>query len=295
MVGKLLAPRKTDLCGVAIIPAFNESATIEKIVKYTKKELNDLFQHNAVIVVDDGSTDGTAAKAKLADALVIKLKKNNGVSHTFAVGKAFARKLKPDVVVQLDADGQHVPRDIPRLVQPILKETADYVVGSRFLEEGFGFYAENQYKRLGNHMFSVLLSLLLKSKFTDAQSGFRSWRFPLLQESQITSRYTYVHETLIKAKRNGGKIAEIPIRANKRRFGDSKVVKNNFVYGFLAIRDISKAYCDVKKIPFLFLPFFQLFLLSVSFWIMIWIQVKRKLKLEVKFLAKKKRANSMSL
>ncbi|MHA2031826.1 MAG: glycosyltransferase family 2 protein, partial [Candidatus Kariarchaeaceae archaeon] len=114
---------------IAVIPAFNEAETIEQVIRRTKPYVDQ------VIVVDDGSTDGTPELAKIAGAVVITHKLNLGVGRTISDGIKTALEDNADIIVSLDADGQHKPEYIPSLTNPIIAKQSDIVIGSRFLKK----------------------------------------------------------------------------------------------------------------------------------------------------------------
>jgi len=130
---------------VAIIPAFNEEESIKRIIQKTREYVGD------IIVIDDGSTDNTKSKAEGESVIIVHHYKNMGLGKSIADGINEALKLDADIIVQLDADGQHNPEEIPRLLAPLLDNSADVVVGSRFLD------GDDQtmpaIKRAGNRIF----------------------------------------------------------------------------------------------------------------------------------------------
>ena len=114
-----------------IIPAYNEESTIADVIKRIPSEVSGYITN--ILVVDDGSTDKTAKKAKEAGATVCSHSKNMGLGIAFGTGMSYAIKFQPAVIVNIDADGQFDSADIPKLVKPIIDNEADFVTGSRFL------------------------------------------------------------------------------------------------------------------------------------------------------------------
>jgi glycosyltransferase involved in cell wall biosynthesis len=154
---------------LAIVPALNEAGSIAQIVA-------EIHQHAAgfdVVVIDDGSTDDTAAIAAAAGARVISLPFNLGIGGAVQCGYLYARDNGYQVAVQVDGDGQHDPRDIPRLLAALAEEPGvDMITGSRFLTGEAG-YRSSALRRLGIRVFAALMSLITRQRITDATSGFR--------------------------------------------------------------------------------------------------------------------------
>lgn len=147
---------------IAIIPAYNESKTIEKIVKETKKYVDE------VVVVDDGSSDSTGELAKMAGAKVIKHDKNLGLGKSLRNGFSFAISKNFDIIITLDADGQHSPSDIPKFIEAI-NEGYDFVLGERNLEK------YPLVKKIGNIFLNFMTNLISGTTLKDTESGFRAY------------------------------------------------------------------------------------------------------------------------
>lgn len=227
---------------VVIIPAYNEAKVIGGVIDDLKGE-----GFSKIIVVDDGSSDKTAFVAKKHGAVVKSHNYNRGVAGAFRTGVAEALKLEPDVIIQLDADGQHRPSDIRGLLKPIKRGKADLVIGSRYLHKDFN---QPWVKRLGNSIFTRITSAICHQKFTDCQSGFRAFRAEVARRVDLISDFTYVQEFIIRAVKNDFRVKEVPIKCPARSHGKSKVVKNVFNYGLRAMANIFRIYRDYKPIKF---------------------------------------------
>ncbi len=154
--------------GMVIVPAYNEAANIADVIANIKAQLPDAL----ILVVDDRSPDCTAQVARRAGASVLRLPINLGDGGARQTGFKYADHLGVDWVVQMDGDGQHRPESIPTLLAPILADTADLVIGSRFL--GVGDYAAQPARRIGMRLFAAIASWATHRTITDPTSGFRA-------------------------------------------------------------------------------------------------------------------------
>ncbi len=184
----------------AVIPVYNEEKTIEFLVGRTLRYVDK------VVVVDDGSTDASAAKARDAGAQVISLGKNTGKANALRQGFNAVRGY--DVVVTLDGDGQHSPEEIPALLECI-RRGKDLCIGSRFLSRTEGMPLQ---RRFSNRVTSWLISTLAKQRITDPQSGFRAIRGDKLEQLELRAeRFAIEHVMILEAARKGMRIAEVPV------------------------------------------------------------------------------------
>lgn len=184
----------------AVIPAYNEAKTIKELAERTKKFVDH------VVVVDDGSTDGTFDEAKKAGVEVIKHEKNMGKAAALKTG--FARVGGYDTVIAMDADLQHLPEEIPVLLSGI-EDGCDLCIGSRFLSASNCMPLLN---RISNRIVSIILSVLAGQRITDPQSGFRAIKRETLQRLELVAdRYAIEHIMILEAARKGFKIKEVPV------------------------------------------------------------------------------------
>jgi glycosyltransferase involved in cell wall biosynthesis len=188
---------------VAIIPAYDEERFIGTVVLKVRKFVD------AVIVVDDGSTDGTAEVAEAAGAIVIRQEQNLGKGAALNTGFAEARKLSPQVAVVMDGDGQHRAGDIPTVVQPVLEGQADMVVGSRFR----GQKSPMSFLRLlGMHGLTLASNVGSGLSVSDSQSGFRAFSRQAIEGISFrTQGFSVEAEMQFVAKQLGLKVVEVPI------------------------------------------------------------------------------------
>ncbi len=187
---------------VACIPAYNEEKYIAKVIVETKKYVDK------IIVCDDGSRDLTAEIARELGAIVVKHQENKGYGAALRTLFKKALELNPDIIVTLDADGQHNPKEIPRLVEPILKGEADIVIGSRFL----GKTNQPKWRILGVKTITKTVRTAFNiNEITDAQSGFRAYKATIIKDI-IPEDNTMAAsiEILAKAKTKNLRIKEVP-------------------------------------------------------------------------------------
>jgi glycosyltransferase involved in cell wall biosynthesis len=228
---------------IAVIPAFNEKYTIQSVILETMRWVDQ------IIVVDDGSTDNTALIAKECGAIVVSHPRNMGVGAAFSTGIDKALSLGADIVVTLDADGQFDPNDIPKIIQPIIEEKADFVTGSRFMN-GELVPGMNGIKKAGNRFFTRLTSWLTGMKFTDTQCGFRAYSREALLRITTFGRFTYTQEVFLDLINKNMRVVEVPIKVLPRQNGKSKVVRNPFTYGLRALKIILQAERDHHPLRF---------------------------------------------
>ncbi|AEH24174.1 dolichol-phosphate mannose synthase [Pyrococcus yayanosii CH1] len=180
-----------------MVPAYNEAKRISGVLSRIPDFVDE------VIVVDDGSKDETADIAERHGANVVRLPKNRGKGAAMREG---VKKATGDVIVFMDADGQHDPAEIERLILPIAENRADFVIGRRVIKEG----RRSLIRKLSNFVTTTLLRLKLGVDIRDTQSGFRAIRRDFLPEIE-SERYEVETEILIKAVKMGARVAEVPV------------------------------------------------------------------------------------
>lgn len=197
-----------------IIPAWNEAGSIGDVVREVRGELPSVD----VIVVDDGSSDDTAAHAAEAGAIVARLPYNLGVGGAMRTGYRYARDHGYDVAIQVDADGQHDPRYIPKLVDAL--DDHDLVIGARFAGEGG--YSVKGPRKWAMKMLSAVLSRLSRTRLTDTTSGHRACNRRVIEFFAHWYPAEYLGDTievLVRVARNGYKVTQIPVAMRPRMAG----------------------------------------------------------------------------
>lgn len=220
-----------------IIPAFNEELSIVKVVTAIPKNVV-----NDIIVVDNASTDDTAAKADQAGATVLH-QPRRGYGNACLTGIAYCRKQvpNPDIVVFLDGDFSDFPEEIPSLIEPITTGNADLVIGSRVLgNREHGSITVQQI--FGNWLATRLMRLFFKARFTDL-GPFRAIRFSSLLDLDMQDpTYGWTIEMQIKAAKQKLRFMEVPVRY-RRRIGVSKIsgtVKGTIMAGYKILHTLFK-------------------------------------------------------
>ena len=185
------------------IPAYNEEKNIALIITKLKK-ITD-----SIIVCDDGSSDMTAEISKNLGATVISHKKNMG--YGVAINSIFqkSKEMNSDLLVTFDADGQHRVEDIEKVVEPIKNNTADLVIGSRFLDKKSDV---PNYRKIGIKVITKVTNASIRKKLTDSQSGFRAYNGQVLSQISPSDMGMGIStEILIKSSSKGLRIMEVPI------------------------------------------------------------------------------------
>ncbi len=207
-----------------VVPAFNEGAVIEEVVAEIKAAGNYL-----VIVVDDGSSDDTYARIQNLDRVIpVRQKINRGKGAATKTGIVAAKRLMADIIVTMDGDGQHDPGDIECLIQPIICDGYDVVLGTRMRESaGMPFH-----KKVANLIGNIITLLLYGIYVSDSQSGFRAYSyFSATKIDTRAEKYEYDSKVIREIKNNRLKFTEVPIKVRYTEHSMGKPQKQGFVNG----------------------------------------------------------------
>jgi glycosyltransferase involved in cell wall biosynthesis len=211
---------RQDLRLLAIVPAFNEEGMVGRVVRDIRRNAPDFN----VLVIDDGSTDSTVARAEEEGAIVLRHPFNLGIGGAMQSGYKYALAHGYDVAVQVDGDGQHKPEYLPEMLEALRTSgnEADMVYGTRF--RGDPGYRVPIGRRLGNMIFSVVLTAITRQKITDPTSGFRmvNRRGIELFARDYPHDYPEV-EAILMMHRGRLRIHEVEVRMNARGFGRSSI------------------------------------------------------------------------
>ena len=214
---------------VALIPAFNEEVAIGSVILRTLQYVDD------VLIIDDGSTDATSKIAKLAGANVITHAENLGKGEGLKSGFQTIMD-KYDIVITIDGDGQHNPDEIPKLVEPIINDEADFVNGSRYMNGP----EENTpaYSRVGQQVLDKATNISAGCNVTDSQSGFRAFSSKCCGCFRFKDTgFGIESEMLVDAAENGFRIKEVPITV---RYDVDGSTKNPVTHGVGVLLNICK-------------------------------------------------------
>jgi glycosyltransferase involved in cell wall biosynthesis len=223
---------------VILIPAYNEEKKIEKTVLDIPREIAGIDEVK-ILVVDDGSTDQTKNLADKSGAdKIISHKRNLGVGAAFMTGIRNAISMNADIVVTVDGDSQANVNDIPGLIEPILNNQFDVVIGTRFLKNIPKGYPK--IKLIGNRIFTNLVSLVAGKKFTDSQTGLRAYSKEAILNISVVNDFTYTQEVLLDLHFKGLRIGDIPITVNYYR-KDSRVTKSILKYTLKSLNIIFRS------------------------------------------------------
>lgn len=206
-----------------VIPAYNESTVIKDVVKDVRKAFDKSSLSYEVVVVNDGSKDDTSIQARLGGAKVIDHILNSGAGGATATGLSYANQNGFDFAVTMDADGQHLPKDVLAGIKIAQQGTVDLLIGSRLIDTK----GMSKVKVLGNKGLSTITKLLFGVDVTDSQSGLRVYSKKALESLRWkTSGYEFCSEMLWRAKQLRLDISEYAIKAVYTEYSTSKGQNN---------------------------------------------------------------------
>ena len=210
---------------LVIIPAYNEEMSVGKVIEDIKHHLPQVD----ILVVNDGSIDGTGDISREKGVWVLDHPYNMGIGATMQTGFLFAFQNDYDLAIQVDGDGQHDPKYLIELISPLLKKEANVVIGSRYLKEK-GFKS-SFLRRVGIRFFSILCYILSGERVTDPTSGFRAFDKKVVDffSKEYPSDYPEA-ESIILLHKKGFAFKEIPVIMKERQGGISSINLFKSVY-----------------------------------------------------------------
>jgi hypothetical protein len=214
--GAKLPDRFRDRVAV-VIPAYNEADSVGQVIRQIPRAV--CGEETAILVVDDGSRDNTGEEAAKAGAIVARHVINRGGGAALRTGYRLMSESGALVVVTLDADGQHMPSEMERLVKPVLDDEVDLAHGSRVLGEA---EPNARSRELGIVFFNRVVSFITRTRFSDCSNGYRAVRTSVLPSLVLRQEQFHTSEFLIEAIKRGIPAKEVPVTVQKRLHGHSK-------------------------------------------------------------------------
>jgi len=221
---------------MVLIPAYNEADNLRYLLPKIPYRINGM--NVGALVVDDGSEDQTREVVKENGYTVVSNIINRGGGAALRLGYDILRNSEVNICVTMDADGQHQPEEIEKLVSPIINNEVDVVIGSRVLGTR---EKDNRLRVTGVYVFSAIISSLLGKRITDPSSGFRAFKMDKMKNIDLREDQYHTSELIIEAVKKGLRITEVPISILKRKYGKSKKGKN-LTYAFHFAKTIIKAW-----------------------------------------------------
>lgn len=244
-----------------ILPALNEEKTIGAVLDGVPSVIPGVTAVEK-IVIDDGSTDRTSQLAREHGARVVRHSENRGVGAAFAAGLDAALVSGADLIVNMDSDGQFNPADIPKLIQPLLEDKADFATCTRFAQREL-VPRMPLVKKWGNRGMTRIISAVTGRKFTDVSCGFRAYTRDTALRLNLFGAFTYTQETFLDLARKGVRMTEVPLAVRgEREFGTSRVAGSIPRYALRAGSIILLSLRDTR--PLIFFGLIGLFVLLLG-------------------------------
>ena len=218
------------------IPAWNEEECLQATLKALPEKIEGCSSVE-LQVVDDGSTDRTAEIAREFGAVLVSLPVHRGLAVAFATGIQAAIARGADIIVNTDADGQYDPRDIPKIIEPILSGKAQMVIGDRQVEKLHRF---SPTKKLLQKFGSWVVRKLSGTGVRDATSGFRAISRAAALKLHVFTRFTYTLETILQAGEAGLRVVSVPIRSAEEERRPSRLFDSNLGYILRSLESIAR-------------------------------------------------------
>jgi len=219
-------PRLASLRRIAIVPAYNEEASIGGVID----ELRAFDPGLDIVVVDDGSADGTSKAARAKGVHVLTLPFNLGIGGSVQTGFRFAYENDYDLAVRVDGDGQHDAAELRKVLEPVLAGDADIAIGSRFVGDDDG-YRSSRTRRVGIRVLASAVSAITHQRVTDTTSGFQALNRKgiALFAGDYPSDYPEVEATVLVFKHRL-RLVEVPVTMRERETGQSSITFVRSIY-----------------------------------------------------------------
>ena len=223
-------PRLAAVRRIAIVPAFNEEESVPQVIE----EIRAFDPDFEVVVVDDGSADGTTAAAERAGAHVVRLPFNLGIGGAVQTGLRYAHDNGFRLAVRIDGDGQHDPSQLGSVLAPVLAGDADIAVGSRFA--GRDGYRSSRSRRVGIRMLARIVSALVRQRVTDTTSGFQAVNRAGIALFARDYPHDYPEvEAVVMVHRHRLRLVEVPVSMREREHGRSSITALRSIYYMIKV------------------------------------------------------------
>jgi cellulose synthase/poly-beta-1,6-N-acetylglucosamine synthase-like glycosyltransferase len=232
----LLKKEIADKAIMVIIPAYNEAENLKELLKKIPDRIKE--KKVGVLVVDDGSSDNTRGVVIQSGHLVVQNKINRGQGAASRLGYDVLLKNDIQVGVTMDADNQHLPEEIEKLVTPVLNDEYDLVIGSRILGESF---KSSLMRDTGINLFTKVINVVIGTRLTDCSSGFRAFNVNKMSSLNLREDQFQTAEVIVEAAKKNLRIGEVPITIIKRKHGTSKKGRD-IKYGLFFAKTILKSW-----------------------------------------------------
>ena len=210
---------------IAIVPAYNEEESVPRVIA----EIREFDPSFDVVVVDDGSVDGTASAAERAGAHVVRLPFNLGIGSAVQTGFRYAHENGFKLAVRVDGDGQHDPAELGAILEPVLADETDIAVGSRFI--GGDGYRSSRSRRIGIRLLAWIVSALTRQKITDPTSGFQAANRLGIRLFAADYPHDYPEaEATVMVFKHRLRMTEVPVAMRARESGQSSITAVRSVY-----------------------------------------------------------------
>ena len=215
---------------LVIIPAYNEEESIASVIN----QIRCYAPEADILVINDGSVDATSERAVKAGAKVVNLPFNLGIGGAMQTGYIYAKYHSYDVAIQVDGDNQHDPSYIQKLIRPIADNSADMVIGSRYV--GKTIYKSTVFRRVGMVFFTFLIRLLTDKWIMDTTSGFRAVNKDIIDlfASDYPVDYPEV-DVLVRLYKKKFRIIELPVEMKARKTGKSSITPIRSIYYMIKV------------------------------------------------------------
>lgn len=231
-----------------IIPVFNEEKKIRGVIQAIPQVIEGI-EKKYIVVVDDGSSDNTVKAIEDLGVIVVRHEKNLGLGKTFYDGIQKALDLCCDFIVNIDGDGQFDPKDIPRLLEPLLEGRADFVTASRFKDKTL-IPKMPWIKLFGNKCVSKIISFALSKDFQDVSCGFRAYTQDAVLHMNLFGKFTYTQETFLDLGSKGLRIQEVPVVVQYFLSRKSRIASSVVRYAWRTLKIILRTVRDYKPMKF---------------------------------------------